>query len=260
MRLVSQDMHGDITLPAREPAAASHQPRLAVLLPLGDARSGAVDNVATWTEGQSCDGRDFQIVAIADGSDPVMETAVARILRPHDKFVGCPRSEHVLARLARAAEHADADILLFAEHHCLPDSNCADATIRFFDQRPDAAVGILPEKHRVGAPYGELNRQWFSEMKTLNQRSHRPMWLLTGLFAIRKDRYFALGSHDGRYGLFADEILTVEANRAGLVVDRIAGTAMTHITATIRDHQHHVEDYTRGECAFLAASDPAFSE
>ncbi len=253
-------MNKDIALLARETAATFRQPRLSVLLPLGDARSDAVDNVAAWTKGQSCDSRDFQIVAVADGSDPDMDTAVARILRPHDKFITCPRTEHFMARITLAAKHADGDILMFAEHHCVPDTDCVVATIRFFDERPDTAAGILTEKQRAGAPHGELDERWFTEMKALSLESYGRMKLITGVSTMRRDSYLALGGHDGRYGLFADEILTVAANRAGLVVDLIPDTAMIHITATMREHQHHVEDYTRGECAFLVVNDPAFAE
>ena len=259
MRSVGQNMNQDIALVAREVAATPRRPRLSVLLPLGDARLDAVDNVAAWTEGQSCDSRDFEIIAVGDGNDPDMEMAVAKILRPHDKFITSPPTEHVLARLARAAKHADADILLFAEHHCLPDSRCVDATIRFFDQRPDAAIGMFAERHRLAAARGELNQQWFTEMEALGLRAQTRK-LQTGTLTMRRDRYLALGGHDGRYGLFADEILTAATRREGLTGDRIAGTVMTHITATMSEHRRHVEDFTRGECAFLAANDPAFCE
>jgi hypothetical protein len=249
-----------ITVQTREPAANPRQPRLAVLLPLGDSRMDAVDNIATWTKSQTCDSLDFEIVAVADGSDPEMEQAIAQILRPHDKVVTCPPTEHVLARLARAATYADADLLLFAEHHCTAQSNCADATIRFFQERPDAVAGVLEMKQRPGTAHGSLDQRWFAEVEEYRVLCQSWAKLQTGAFAMRKDCYFALGAHDGRYGLFADEILTTKAHHAGLVVGQIADSSVTHITATMRDHQHHVEDYTRGECAFRATQDIAFCE
>src|SRR6185437_3948817 len=108
--------------------------------------------------------------------------------------------------LARAATHARADLLLFAEHHCTAESNCADATTRFFQEQPDAVAGVLEMKQRPGTAHGSLDQRWFAEVEEYRVLCQSWAKLQTGAFAMRKRCYFALGAHDGRYGLFADEI------------------------------------------------------
>jgi hypothetical protein len=180
---------------------------LSVIVPLGDSRLHPVQNMTCWTESQTRCGAEYQVIAVADGTDLAMEAAVADVLRPHDKLLRCSPDEHVLARLARGARCAEADLLFFAEHHCIPDATCADATIRFFDNRPEAAVGVLTMKQSHGAADGHLHERWFASVEEDWARCGDWIRIRTGAFAMRKHAYFALGAHDGRYGLFADEIL-----------------------------------------------------
>ena len=226
--------------------------RLSVIIPLGDERLNGAENVACWSQRQTRAPQDFEIVAVADGTDPVMESEVAEILRAHDKWVSCPPSEHVLGRLARGAKHADADLLFLGEHHCPPDPNCVDVVIRFFEERPETTVAMLRMNQRPGTAHGDLDERWFGELEQEWVGSIPGMRLRSGFCVMRKDQYFALGGQDGRYGLFADEILSARAYRAGLEVAKIADTEVHHVTATMREHQHHVEDFTRGDCAYRA--------
>lgn len=234
--------------------------RLSVIVPLGDSRHDAVENVRCWTEMQTRVGQDFQIIAVADGASPEMETAVTKVLRSWDKVVRCPTSEHVLSRLARGAGCAEADLLFFAEHHCTPDPTCVDAVIRFFDNSPHHSAAVLRMKQRFGGPDGHLHQRWFAAVEDDWIRSGEWIRLRAGAFAMRKNVYFDLGAHDGRYGLFADEILGARANHAGVVVGQVVDSAVNHITATMADHQHHVEDFTCGECLYRAAHEEAFCE
>jgi hypothetical protein len=246
--------------PVGEFCDALPRPRLSIIVPLGDSRQDAVENIRCWTEMQTRFGQDYQIIAVADGASPEMETAIAKVLRPWDTLIRCPTSEHVLSRLARGARCAEAYLLFFAEHHCTPDATCVDAVIRFFDTSPHNSAAVLRMKQRFGGPDGHLHQRWFAAVEDDWLRSGDWIRLRAGAFAMRKDVYFDLGAHDGRYGLFADEILGARANHAGVVVGRVVDSAVNHITATMTDHQHHVKDFTLGECLYRAAHEEAFCE
>jgi hypothetical protein len=200
--------------PTGEPAS---QLLLSIVVPLGDSRTHPIQNMTCWTEAQTRRGREYQVIAVSDGTDLAMEAAIADVLRPHDKLLRCSPDEHVLARLARGAHCADAGLLFFAEHHCIPEATCVDATIRFFERRPEVAIGVLTMKQRHGAADGGLHERWFASVEEDWARSADWIRIRTGAFAMRKHAYFALGAHDGRYGLFADEILGAKAHHAGLV-------------------------------------------
>jgi hypothetical protein len=59
-------------------AGPQPKPRLSVIIPLGDERLNGAENVACWSRRQTRPGKDFEIVAVADGTDPLMEAEVPR--------------------------------------------------------------------------------------------------------------------------------------------------------------------------------------
>lgn len=228
------------------------RPALTVIIPLGDARIDAIGQVRSWTLGQTMPRERYQVIAVGDGTAPDVEAAIAADMAPHDQLVRCAPGEHVVARSLIGARHAAGDILVFAEHHVIAAPDCVEAANRYFDQNPAIAGGTLEWHHRDGAAHGHLDAKWFAQMRAMGQRSGGWEVLRTGEYGLRRAAYFALGGHQSRYGLFADTILSARARDTGIALATIRGARITHISATMRDHLHHIADYTAGECTWRA--------
>lgn len=230
-----------------------------MILPLVDARRHPVDNVKAWTERQDCPHDWFQIVAVAAAADA--ESTVERLLRAGDKLVRCRADERAHSRAAIGARHADADILLFTEHHCIPDPSCVGAVVRFFDAAPEIAAGRIELQQREGSRHWHLDERWFTTMNLGWTMAGRCPRLGLAVTAIRKAAYLALGGYDSRFSLFAEDVLSAHAHEAGYAVASIPGTVVGHIMpTTMRGHQGNIARFTRGECAYRASHDPQFCE
>lgn len=242
-------------------SSSNSNPRLAVVIPLGDARGDALEHLRSWTERQTCPREQFQLVLATDGSDAAMERRVERLLGPRDRLLRCARGLHERGLCDRAAREADAELLLFTEHHCIGEPACVEETIRFFDERPEMAGAFLSCRHVPNAPLGDLEKRMLEEHEQRTLASDHWFKFPTDAFTIRRRAYLEAGGLDHRYGLFADAVLAARAHQLGMAIGPAVGACLTHLTSpSFAAHQGHIADFTWGECTYRAGHESAWCE
>lgn len=238
-------------------AMVATPPRLAVVVPLDDARGDELEHLRSWTERQTWPREQFQVVLGTDGSRPGLEARVVELLAPHDRVVRGARRLHERALCDAAARAAEAELLLFTELHCVAQPDCVERTIQAFDERVEMDGGYLSCEHRPNAPLGHLEKRMLEENEHVTLAPGHWFKLHTDGFVMRRQAYLAAGGLDGRYGLFADAVLAARAHELGMTLGAVGGARLTHLTSPgFAVHQGHVADWTRGECAYRADGDP----
>ena len=257
-RTILHQAGGDIDVVANP---VDDTPRLAVIIPLDDARGNALEHLSSWTSRQTYPRERFQVVLGTDGSWPAMEARFSQLLMPHDRVVRCARGSHERTLCDAAARAASAEILLFTELHCIASPSCVEETVGTFDAQAEMAGAFITCDHRPNARLGDLEKRMLEHYEAITLAPDHWFKFHTDAFAIRRAAYLQAGGLDGRYGLFADAILAARAHDLGLTIGHAARAVVTHLTSpTFAVHQQHVADWTWGECSYWAVGDSEWSE
>ncbi|MGZ4278776.1 MAG: hypothetical protein ACXVVU_19160 [Solirubrobacteraceae bacterium] len=236
-------------------------PSLSVAVPLVHARGDVVENVRTWTEGQTLARDRYRLVVASDGATPEVERAIAGLLAPHDVLERSPGAGY-MALYNLAAECAGTDWLVLTEAHVLADPECLASVMAELERAPDLdAAQLVAADHVQPTPFAELLADWFDDVF---ERWEEPgEWKRLSFFgtAIRRAVYLDAGTVNDRYGLFSPALLSAALDAGGAQIGRFAEARVVHIAdEEITEHHEHTLDFARGECVARAERDPVFCE
>lgn len=236
-------------------------PSLSVVIPLVHARGDVVENVRTWTEGQSLERERFQVVVATDGAAPEVEREIAGLLAPHDVLERSPGAGY-MALYNLAAEHAGADWLVLTEAHVLADSGCLGSVMAELERAPDLdAAQLVAGDHVRPTRFAELLADWFDAV--FDRWEEPGEWKRLSFFgtAIRRAVYLDAGTVNDDYGLFSPALLSATLDSRGAQVGRFAEARVMHIAdEEIIEHHEHTFDFARGECVARAERGAVFCE
>ena len=232
-----------------------------MVIPLVHARGDVVENVRTWTEGQSLERERFQVVVATDGAAPEVEREVAALLAPQDVLARSPGAEY-MALYNLGAQHAAADWLVLTEAHVLADPRCMAAVAAGIGASPDLdAAQLVAGDHVRPSRFAELLAEWFD---SVFERWEEPgEWRRLSFFgtAIRRSVYLNASVVNDDHGLFSPALLSATLDARGARVGRFGDARVAHIADDeILEHHEHTSDFARGECAVRAERDPVFCE
>ena len=234
---------------------------MSVVVPLRHARGDVVENVRTWTDGQTLARDRYQLVVAADGAAPEGERSIAALLAPHDVLARSPGAGY-MALYNLGAERAGADWLVLTEAHVLADPGCLASVAAELEKSPDLdAAQLVADDHVRPTRFAELLAEWFD---AVFERWEEPgQWKRLSFFgtAIRRSAYLDVATVNDAYGLFSPALLSATLDARGARVGRFAEARVVHIAdEEITEHHEHTSDYVRGECVLRAERDAVFCE
>jgi hypothetical protein len=236
-------------------------PSLSVVIPLVHARGDVVENVRTWTEGQTLARDRYQLVVAGDGAAPDVERGIAGLLAPHDVLVRSPGAGY-MALYNLGAERAVADWLVLTEAHVLADPGCLAAVAAGLEASPDLdAAQLVAGDHVRPTPFAELLAEWFDAV--FERWAEPGEWTRLSFFgtAIRRSVYLDADTVNDVYGLFSPALLSATLDARGARIGHFAEARVVHIAdEEITEHHEHTSDFARGECALRAERDAVFCE
>jgi hypothetical protein len=236
-------------------------PSVSVVVPLVHARGDVVENVRTWTEGQTLARDRYQLVIAVDGAAPQVERRIAGLLAPHDVLARSPGAGY-MALYNLGAERAGADWLVLTEAHVLADPGCLAAVAADLEESPELeAAQLIAGDHVRPSPFAEILAEWFD---AVFERWEQPgEWKRLSFFgtAIRRSAYLDAATVNDGYGLFSPALLSATLDARGARVGRFTEARVAHIAdEEITEHHEHTSEFARGECVARAERDPVFCE
>jgi len=236
---------------AGEPARAPAAPEISIIITLVDHRQYAIEAVRSWLEGQTAPREAFEVVALADESEPALVRKVEPMLAAHDQLVVVPGARQVdLLRIGAA--RARAPFLLFTEGHAEAKSSAVAAALSHLAATGADAVSL----RSTSEPKSRLER-----MEQRMFALHAPArmapdgWnkiFLRG-FAIRREAYVAAGGLRSEFGLFSEPALAMALHRLGRPIEVSNDTVIVHHNTTnLYDLYVATANFARGQCAYRA--------
>ncbi len=236
-------------------------PGVSVVIPLVHARGDVVENVRTWTEGQSLERERFQVVVATDGAAPDVEREVRALLAPQDVLERSRGAEY-MALYNLGAQRAGADWLVLTEAHVLADPGCMAAVAAGIDGSPDLdAAQLVAADHVRLSRFADLLAEWFDAV--FERWAEPGEWKRLSFFgtAIRRSVYLDAGVVSDDHGLFSPALLSATLDAGGAHVGHFGDARIAHIAdEEIVEHHEHTEDFARGECVARSRRDPVFCE
>jgi predicted dehydrogenase/glycosyltransferase involved in cell wall biosynthesis len=228
---------------------------VSVILPLPDHRGYAADCVRSWVAAQTLAADRFELIVVADGSEPDVEAEVERLLRPSDRLLRLDE-EHEVGLYDAAAREAGGRLLLFTEPHCIAEPACLDEVVRFieaggWDGACLRSTGISPNAlaRMEERMYDEGFEEW-------SRDGHWCKVILRG-FALRREVYFEEAGFQRRYGRFAEFLLALTLHRSGRRLGYARAASVRHAyTTSLADFDPPTRDFTHGECVYRLEAPP----
>jgi hypothetical protein len=226
-------------------------PEISVILPLQDERDAGRACIESWTTGQTAAGERYEVIALAPGEDPELETAVRATLRPGDRWIEQPgASEYELYQ--RGASEASGEYLFITEAHCVPEPDCLETMLDELERT--GAPGVRGES--VTEMRGDLGRLEGDTFElALSPEKDPGHWrkILIHSLAIRRQLYLDAGGLPPRYGDFSPWVLAMALTERGEQLVYSARPAVKHVYDGDLDHLgSHVRDWNRGQLLFCA--------
>src|SRR5688572_27610607 len=109
---------------------------LSVIIPLLDHRGQAIACIKSWAQEQTYDREKFEVIVIANGSEPQLESRARELLAPQDSLIYHSSSNEFLL-YDLGARQARGKLLLFTESHCFGESACLAEVSQFFATHED---------------------------------------------------------------------------------------------------------------------------
>lgn len=230
--------------------------KVSVVIAFEDPRAEA-ELLRTWTQSQTLPAEEFEIVVVTDGAHPVVDRALAGLLRPQDVLVRAEGVERfVLCNIG--AEVALAETLMFTEDHCLAEPGCLELAVRTLaEQKVDCSSlnwGNINENY-VGAFEEQVTRE---NMEIWQQPGHWNMLRARG-FVITRRAFEKAGCFPSGYGLFAEAVFAARLHEAGIKVGYTSEVGVRHINSgSLVDLAGNARNYSYHECRGAVALEAAF--
>jgi predicted dehydrogenase/glycosyltransferase involved in cell wall biosynthesis len=242
----------------RSAAPRADEPAISVILPLPDHRGYALDSVRSWLE-QTAAAESYELLVMADGSEPELEQQVRGMLRPGDRMLA-EEGAHEARLYDLGARAARAGLFLFTEPHCMAEPRALDEVMRFL-ATSDYDGACLRSVSVSTTAMARMEERFFDEsFAEWSKEGHWCKVILRG-FAVRREAYVAAGGFDHHYGRFSEFVLGARLHSQGRRIGYAAGAAVRHANATSLDHNRGaIVDFALGEAAFRHDHDRAFCE
>lgn len=225
--------------------------KISVIIPLPDHRGMAQACVESWVKKQ-CYSRDkYEVLVLANGTEPALEQQVKAILSEYDSLI-YEDSPVEIALYNIGARQARGEFLFFTESHCLADSNCLQEITDFLSEHD--TVGVFCRSEGLSANWLAALEECLAEdrFKIRSQPDHWYKVAVRG-FTIRRELYLAQGGFEAEFGLFAEPLLSARLHSQGYRLRYAEKAVVYHYnTTSFTELLGVVRDYTYGECAYRA--------
>jgi predicted dehydrogenase len=230
-------------------------PRLSVIVGMADHRGVGLRAVSSWTEGQRCDPRAFELIMILDHRVGKLADTLRARLRPWDQCLELETTNEMEQR-AVAAKLARGEYLLFTEPHVISEPEAIAEAIRFFETQPDA--GFCGRSMPIPGNLFTYNEtRMFREAFT--EWSKRGNWakVYSRGFGIRKSVYEEVGGFQHRYRDFAEPLIGAMLKERGYELGYAPGVGLQHLDAdSFQLIEGFIKDFTDGESLYRMEGDP----
>src|SRR5208283_1389009 len=219
------------------PRPQESKPKISVIIPFfGDPR-GKPRHILSWTHRQTCAAHDFEVIVLCHCIKAQWEQEIASYLRPHDRLIRA-RVTNGIDLYDVGARAARGEILFITEDHCVAEHSCIAEALRFFEANTDAAASMQS---------GHIDYTELARLEHLAYERYVVPWGLApdhwekvsirGI-AIRRSLYFAAGGMPGRFGPFAEALLSARLHAGGHKVGSIPAVGLRHVNMRSWPHVH----------------------
>ncbi len=224
-------------------------PRFSVVMYLPDSRGIAGQSVRSWTEQRDFARDRFELLVMANGSEPETEAQIPPLLSGNDRllcYCGAARTE-LFDRGVRAAR---GEFVILTESHSPAEPDFLDKMDQFLQSSSlDAACcNALP---MCSGALSRLDAKCFEEGF---QQYRRPEdWRKVNIhgFALRRSVYLKIGGLNPRYGTFAEMVLAAELWRCGYRPGFAEAPTVRHkFAASVRVANEFHRDAVAGEIRY----------
>jgi predicted dehydrogenase len=246
------------------PAAAKPAPAgrsgtaVSVIIPLEDHRGHGIECVQSWL-GQSAAAESYELLLMANGTEPELEHQVRGMLRAGDRLI-TEEGAHEARLYDLGARAARADLLLFTEPHCMAEPRALDELLRFM-AASDYDGACLRSVSISSTPMARMEERFFDEgFEEWSKEGHWCKVILRGV-VLRREAYEAAGGFDHAYRRFSEFALGARLHAQGRRIGYAAAAAVRHANApSLAHNKHAIVDFALGEAAFRRDHDRAFCE
>lgn len=222
---------------------------VSVVLPLPDHRGNALRSVRSWAREQSLSRDRYEVLVVADGSDPGLEAAATALLAPHDRLVyGPPGNETELYDVG--ARQARGRWLFFTEAHGIGAADCLKEMVQYLAET--GLVGASCRSEGFGrSVFARLEERQFDQAASIRLApSHWSKLFIRGA-ALEREIYLRHGGLKARYRLFAEPELSSRLHAAGYRIGFVSGALVRHGNMeTVAEMREALHEYARGEATF----------
>jgi hypothetical protein len=236
---------------ARRPA--DPVPRFSVIVPLVRHLGHGPEAVSSWVR-QRYPADRFEIRAMSDGADPILDDRIRRRLRPRDRLLHHPSSDERELHDA-GARQAAGDCLVFTESHCVAEPDFLSEMAAYLaDGRHAGACCRTVGSHRNAV--GRAVREDFEHDFRVWTRPDDHRKVIIHGFTIRRDAYLAVGGYEPPFGNFMDSLLAAKLAARGHRLGYAERARVTHHYSTrLADTVRQFATYVGGECAYRLRQD-----
>lgn len=231
------------------------------IVPLARDHGQALACVKSLVQEQTYDREKYEVIVVANGSNPKKTARVEELLSPQDSVVyHASANEFELYHVG--AQHAAGKVLFFLECHSIASPDCLAEMAKFL--RSQDVAGARCRSVGVGLARGFIQaldvRVFEEDTRPHLDADHWRKILIHGV-ALRREVYFAEGGFEFEYGQFAQLALAAKLHSCGRKLGYADESIVCHYYAgNLRETAQLSRDNNLGEVLYRSRNPADYCE
>lgn len=234
--------------------------RVAIIIPLEYHRGRSLECIRGWAQDQDYPRDRYQLLIGVPPDFDREQMAQIRGMLPSSDVMVSFEDHHDMGLVAKTANLANAELLLFSESHCVPEPDALSYLVGLSDAHPEWSALSAPTHALTHNLLSEIERDIYSDDIRSKLESHDWLRVLDQCFLIRQSAYESVGGFRAEFGHFAEWLLAAAMRVAGLHLG-VADRAVVHhaYIGEYEDLEAFTTDFAYGQIKYLneCASEPA---
>ncbi|BEP95507.1 hypothetical protein GmRootA79_38910 [Acidovorax sp. A79] len=226
--------------------------RISVIIPLEYHRGLAVDCIRGWVSSQDYPRELYRVLIGAPADFDRGELQEVRTLLGGGDLLLELDQGHDMTLIEDVARHADTDLLLFSESHCIPEPDALSYLVGVAQERSDWAAFSAPTHGLTSNLLSRIECDIYSKDIRGKLQSHDWLRVLDQCFVIRREAYDAVGGFRGEFGHFAEWLFAATMKTQGLKLGVAERAVVKHgYIGEYDDLEAFTVDFAYGQIKYL---------
>lgn len=239
-------------MPFQKICARGGATRISVIIPLEYHRGLAVDCIRGWVSSQDYPRELYRVLVGAPADFDRGELQEVRALLGDEDLLLELDQGHDMTLIEDVARHADTDLLLFSESHCIPEPDALSYLVGVAQERSDWAAFSAPTHGLTSNLLSRIECDIYSKDIRGKLQSHDWLRVLDQCFLIRREAYDAVGGFRGEFGHFAEWLFAATMKTQGLKLGVAERAVVKHgYIGEYDDLEAFTVDFAYGQIKYL---------